>query len=51
METLNALEHHRTGRFAETAQIYQQILLAVPDNADALHLVGNEVCQPCAQNT
>lgn len=41
MEILNALEHHQAGRLAEAVQIYQQILQADPDNADALHLMGN----------
>ena len=45
MEILNALEHHRAGRLAEAVQIYQQVLQADPDNADALHLMGNAACQ------
>ena len=45
MEILNALEHHRAGRLAEAVQIYQQILESDPDNADALHLLGNVACQ------
>ncbi len=45
MELLTALEHHKAGRLAEAVQIYQKILLADPDNADALHLMGNAACQ------
>jgi predicted O-linked N-acetylglucosamine transferase (SPINDLY family) len=35
-----AIEHHQAGRWAEAAQVYRQILAKVPDNADALHLLG-----------
>lgn len=45
MEILSALEHHRAGRFAEAVQIYQKILQADPDNADALNLMGNLACE------
>ena len=45
MNIETALEHHRAGRFAEAVQIYQQILQADPDNADALHLLGNAAAQ------
>ena len=45
MGILEALEHHRAGRLAEAVEIYQQILQATPDNADALHLMGNAVLQ------
>jgi len=45
MEILKALELHRTGRLAEAVQIYRQILQTDPDNADALHLLGNAACQ------
>jgi tetratricopeptide (TPR) repeat protein len=45
MEILSALEHHQAGRIDEAVQIYQQILQADPDNADALHLMGNATGQ------
>ena len=49
MEILNALmsalEYHQAGSINEAVQIYQQILLADPDNADALHLMGNAAGQ------
>jgi len=45
MDILTALEHHRAGRLAEAVEIYQQILQTNPDHADALHLMGNAVCQ------
>jgi tetratricopeptide (TPR) repeat protein len=35
-----ALEHHRQGRLAEAAQIYQRVLSEQPGHADALHLLG-----------
>lgn len=34
------LQHHRAGRLAEAARLYQQILEEEPDHADALHLLG-----------
>jgi predicted TPR repeat methyltransferase len=37
---LVAVARHREGRFAEAAEIYQQILDVVPDHADALHFLG-----------
>jgi len=40
-----AVEHHRQGRFAEAADIYRRVLAAVPDHADALHLLGLTVLQ------
>jgi len=45
MEILKALEHHRAGRLAEAVQIYQHVMQVEPDNADALHLMGNAACQ------
>jgi tetratricopeptide (TPR) repeat protein len=45
MEILLALEHHQAGRINEAVQIYQRILEADPDNADALHLMGNAAGQ------
>jgi tetratricopeptide (TPR) repeat protein len=35
-----ALEHHRAGRLEAAEKIYQQILAAKPNQADALHLLG-----------
>ncbi len=35
-----AMQHHNAGRLAEAEDIYAQILTAVPDNHDALHLLG-----------
>jgi tetratricopeptide (TPR) repeat protein len=35
-----AIEMHRTGRLGPAAQLYQQILTADQENADALHLLG-----------
>jgi tetratricopeptide (TPR) repeat protein/glutathione synthase/RimK-type ligase-like ATP-grasp enzyme len=40
-----ALDYHRAGRLSDAVPIYQQILQADPDNADALHLLGNAACQ------
>jgi predicted O-linked N-acetylglucosamine transferase (SPINDLY family) len=34
------LAHHQAGRLAEAEVHYRQILAAVPDHADALHLLG-----------
>jgi tetratricopeptide (TPR) repeat protein len=34
------LAHHRAGRLAEAEVHYRRILAAVPDHADALHLLG-----------
>ena len=45
MELLNALAHHRAGRIKEATQIYARVLQAEPDNADALHLMGNAAAQ------
>src|SRR5262245_47226841 len=36
----SALAHHGAGRLAEADAIYQQILGANPDHAEALHLSG-----------
>jgi predicted O-linked N-acetylglucosamine transferase (SPINDLY family) len=35
-----AFAHHQAGRLREAAALYQQILAAEPDHADALHLLG-----------
>jgi predicted O-linked N-acetylglucosamine transferase (SPINDLY family) len=35
-----AIGHHHAGRWVEAARIYRQILATVPDQADALHLLG-----------
>src|SRR5580704_14787862 len=35
-----ALDHHRAGRLAAAKAIYQQILAAQPNNADATCLLG-----------
>ncbi len=35
-----ALEHHRAGRLAEAAQVYREILIREPQQADAWHLLG-----------
>jgi predicted O-linked N-acetylglucosamine transferase (SPINDLY family) len=35
-----AIEHHLAGRFDEAEQIYRQILEMVPQEVDALHLLG-----------
>jgi predicted O-linked N-acetylglucosamine transferase (SPINDLY family) len=35
-----AVKHHQAGRLAQAEQIYQQVLAAVPDHADAIHLLG-----------
>jgi tetratricopeptide (TPR) repeat protein len=47
MPTLNikdalqrAVQHHQSGRLAEAEEIYRQILVVEPDQADALHLLG-----------
>lgn len=34
-----AVQHHNAGRLADAEEIYTQILTAVPDNHDALHLL------------
>lgn len=45
MNVSKAVDHHRAGRLAEAVEIYRQILQADPDNADALHLMGNAAGQ------
>jgi predicted TPR repeat methyltransferase len=35
-----ALQHHRAGRLNEASDLYQQILQAIPEHPDALHLSG-----------
>lgn len=35
-----AVEHHQAGRLAEAESIYEQVLAAAPNHADALHLLG-----------
>lgn len=35
-----AIEHYQAGRLAEAEAIYRQILVAEPNHADALHLLG-----------
>lgn len=35
-----AVEHHNAGRLPDAEAIYEQILAAMPDNHDALHLLG-----------
>ena len=35
-----ALQHHQAGRLPEAESIYRQILAAVPNHADSLHLLG-----------
>lgn len=35
-----AIDHHQAGRLDQAADLYQQILAAQPDHADALHLLG-----------
>ena len=39
-----ALQHHRAGRVREAAALYEQILAAQPQHADALYLLGL-ICQ------
>lgn len=49
METLNALasavDYHQAGNLPVAIELYRQILQAEPDNADALHLMGNAAGQ------
>ncbi|MGF6752778.1 tetratricopeptide repeat protein [Paraburkholderia sp. GAS42] len=40
-----ALTHHSAARVAEASALYQQILTARPDHADALHFAGLLVCE------
>lgn len=37
---LLAVDHHTAGRIAEAETLYGRILDAVPDQPDALHLLG-----------
>jgi Flp pilus assembly protein TadD len=36
----DALRHHQAGRVADAAALYERVLAAQPENADALHLLG-----------
>jgi predicted TPR repeat methyltransferase len=36
----HALEHHRAGRLEQAETEYRELLRAVPDHADAMHLLG-----------
>jgi tetratricopeptide (TPR) repeat protein len=39
--TLNqAIEHHKVGAFVDAVHLYREILIAEPEHADALHLLG-----------
>src|SRR5689334_12862630 len=40
-----ALAHHRAGRLADAAQLYERVLAADPRNAAVLHLLGVAVFQ------
>ena len=40
-EFQRAFEHHRAGRIAEAAAIYERIVTVAPAHADALHLLGS----------
>src|SRR5687768_1286770 len=35
-----ALKHHKAGRLSEAETLYREVLVAQPDNIDALHLLG-----------
>src|SRR5208282_3133260 len=35
-----ATRHHQAGRFAEAEALYMEILARIPDQPDALHLLG-----------
>ena len=35
-----AMDHHRAGRFADAERLYRLILAKLPDQPDALHLLG-----------
>ena len=35
-----AVEHHRAGRLSEAEAIYRDVLVAQPQQADALYLLG-----------
>ncbi len=40
-----AVRHHSAGRLDEAEQLYDAVLAALPDHADALHLRGILACQ------
>jgi len=41
----SALSHHRAGRLKEAEEIYRQVLVAQPENSDALYLLGTIASQ------
>jgi tetratricopeptide (TPR) repeat protein len=45
MDIRTALAHHQSGRLAEAVAIYQQLLQANPDDAEALHWMGSAAGQ------
>jgi protein O-GlcNAc transferase len=46
-----ALAHHQAGRFSQAQTLYRQVLQAVPDHADAWHLLGLLAHQQGAHET
>lgn len=40
MSLQNAIEHHQQGELEKAQSLYNEVLEAEPDNADALHLLG-----------
>lgn len=40
-EFQRAYEHHRAGRVADAAALYERVVAAAPSHADALHLLGS----------
>ena len=40
-----AVDHHRNGRLQDAERLYRQVLLAHPDQPDALHLLGSIASQ------